>query len=129
LVRDRDDMAAIKVSCMHRPAKTFIPKNGGRKFFGSARKENMEAKWILPDCYNKDPERYFYTRREVPRYRAHIFSTASWPRTEAFQRRSPARESTHFEKARMILADMWRKKMDPINESERTRTMNGSLKL
>jgi len=30
-------------------------------------------------------------------------------------------------KARMILAEMWRKKMDAMNESERTRTMKGSL--
>lgn len=29
----------------------------------------------------------------------------------------------------MILAEMWRKKMDPMNESDSTRTMNGSLVL
>jgi hypothetical protein len=27
----------------------------------------------------------------------------------------------------MILAEIWRKNMDPIKESERTRTMKGSL--
>lgn len=30
-------------------------------------------------------------------------------------------------KARMILAEMWRKNMDAMKESERTRTMKGSL--
>jgi len=30
-------------------------------------------------------------------------------------------------KARMILAEMWRKKMDAMKESERTRTIKGSL--
>lgn len=29
--------------------------------------------------------------------------------------------------ARMILADMWRKKMEAMNESERTSTTKGSL--
>ena len=33
----------------------------------------------------------------------------------------------HFEKLLMILALIWRKKMDAMKESERTRTMNGSL--
>jgi hypothetical protein len=28
----------------------------------------------------------------------------------------------------MILADMWRKKMDAMKDSDSTRTMNGSLK-
>lgn len=36
---------------------------------------------------------------------------------------------SHFEKLRMILALMWRKKMDAMNERERTRTMNGSLRV
>jgi len=30
-------------------------------------------------------------------------------------------------KARMTLAEIWRKNMDAMKESERTRTMNGSL--
>lgn len=33
----------------------------------------------------------------------------------------------YFENARMILAEMCRKKMEAMKESERTRTMNGSL--
>jgi hypothetical protein len=32
-----------------------------------------------------------------------------------------------LEKARIILAEIWRKKMDAMKESERTRTMKGSL--
>jgi len=31
-------------------------------------------------------------------------------------------------KARMILAEMWRKKMDAMKESERTRTIKGSTR-
>jgi len=31
-------------------------------------------------------------------------------------------------KARMILAEMWRKNMDAMNERERTRTMKGSTR-
>ena len=33
----------------------------------------------------------------------------------------------YFDTARMILAEMWRKKMEAMKESERTRTINGSL--
>lgn len=33
----------------------------------------------------------------------------------------------YFEKARMTLAEMWRKKMEPMKDSERTKTMKGSL--
>jgi len=32
----------------------------------------------------------------------------------------------HFVNTRMILAEMWRKKMDAMKDRERTRTMNGS---
>jgi len=35
----------------------------------------------------------------------------------------------YFVKLLIILAEMCRKKMEAINESERTRTMNGSLRL
>lgn len=34
----------------------------------------------------------------------------------------------YLEKARMTFAEMWRKKMDPMNATERTRTTNGSLR-
>jgi hypothetical protein len=33
----------------------------------------------------------------------------------------------YLAKARIILAEMWRKKIDAMNESDRTRTMKGSL--
>jgi len=33
----------------------------------------------------------------------------------------------YLEKLRIILALMWRKKMEAMNESERTRTMKGSI--
>ncbi len=33
----------------------------------------------------------------------------------------------YLEKARMSLAEIWRKNMDAMKESERTRTMKGSL--
>lgn len=33
----------------------------------------------------------------------------------------------YLEKARIILAEIWRKNIDAMNESERTRTMKGSL--
>jgi len=42
----------------------------------------------------------------------------------------PARSASvplYFVKARIILAEIWRKNMDAMKESERTRTMNGSL--
>ena len=35
--------------------------------------------------------------------------------------------AAHFENDLMILAEMWRKKIEAMNESERTRTMKGSL--
>jgi hypothetical protein len=36
-------------------------------------------------------------------------------------------QSRYFEMARIILAEIWRKNMDAMKESERTRTMKGSL--
>jgi len=33
----------------------------------------------------------------------------------------------YFVKARIILAEIWRKKMDAMKERERTKTMKGSL--
>lgn len=36
---------------------------------------------------------------------------------------------TYFVKLLIILAEMCKKKMEAMNESERTRTMNGSLRL
>jgi len=33
----------------------------------------------------------------------------------------------YFVNARITLAEMWRKKIEPMNERDRTRTINGSL--
>ena len=38
-----------------------------------------------------------------------------------------ATERSYFVNARMILAEMWRKKIDAMKERESTRTINGSL--
>jgi hypothetical protein len=38
-------------------------------------------------------------------------------------------QALHLVKARMILAEMCRKKMEAMNDSERTKTMNGSLQM
>lgn len=49
---------------------------------------------------------------------------ASGPAAPASGQSAPA----YLVKARMILADIWRKKMDAMKERERTRTMKGSLR-
>ena len=53
--------------------------------------------------------------------------TLPQPASEPWKPRSSDVSQVYLENARMILAAMWRKKMEAMKESERTRTMNGSL--
>lgn len=57
-------------------------------------------------------------------------TVTQFPLTRAKAKLVPTRSaysSPYFVKARMILAEIWRKNMDAMKESERTRTMKGSL--
>ena len=49
------------------------------------------------------------------------------PRLHDMPRGQAITGSHYFVKARMILAEIWRKKMEAMKERERTRTMKGSL--
>jgi hypothetical protein len=50
------------------------------------------------------------------------------PSLECMQREYIPPKVLYLLTERMILAEIWRKKMEPMNDNERIRTTNGSLR-
>ena len=67
------------------------------------------------------------TRTAGPPVREQHPETHPAPKPRHAVVRASMQKSVYLVNARMILEEMWRKKMEAMKESERTRTMKGSL--